>query len=294
MQVGRAFGVGILVDKFFLLLLLIYGCLGLLPQAMTLFTIVFIHELAHVLVAWNYGYRVKEIELLPFGGVARIEDLDLASLDPEVEINIALAGPLQNLFLAGVGFVLRHYMVWQESPATFFVHCNLGMAIFNLLPVLPLDGGRIYRAYLVQRMGYKEATERVASYGSRAGILLGLISLAGLYFSWSSISLFFVSLFIFRAASRERVTAAYVFMRFLTRKQRELREKGLLPVEALMAGESTTLGEVVRRFIPRHYHLVLLLKGEQQVGMFTEGEIINALLKRGFDTTLGEIWQQRH
>lgn len=293
MQVGRAFGVRILVDKFFLLLLLIYGGLGLLPQVMTVFTTVFIHELAHVLVAWNYGYRVKEIELLPFGGVARIEDLDLASLDPELEINIALAGPLQNILLAGVGFALRHFMLWQEGPATFFIHCNLAMAVLNLLPVMPLDGGRIYRAYLTQRVGYRDATERVAAYGRGVGILLALISLLGLYFSWSNISLTFISLFIFRAAGREQMTAAYVFMRFLTRKQRELREMGLLPIEALMARESTTLGEVVRHFIPKRYHLILFLEGQCQIRVLTEAEIVNALLEKGFDTSLGEIWQHR-
>ena len=180
MQVGRAFGVGILVDKFFLLLLLIYGCLGLLPQAMTLFTIVFIHELAHVLVAWNYGYRVKEIELLPFGGVARIEDLDLASLDPEVEINIALAGPLQNLFWQGWLCPASLYGL-AGKPATF-LSIAIWVWLFSTCCLYYLWMGDVYRAYLVQRMGYKEATERVASYGSRAGICWALLVLPGSIF----------------------------------------------------------------------------------------------------------------
>ncbi|NLJ33724.1 MAG: peptidase M50 [Firmicutes bacterium] len=293
MIVGKAFGVRILVDKFFLLLLLFYGSLGLLPQVITVFVLVFIHELAHVLVAWHYGYRVKEIELLPFGGVARIEDLDLASLDPEVEINIALAGPLQNLLLAGVGFALRYFLVWQEGPASFFIHCNLVLAVFNLLPVLPLDGGRIYRAYLMHRMGFKEATEKVLGYGRGMAILLALVGILGLYFSWANISLTFLSLFIYRVVKEERMTASYVFMRFLTRKKRELRDKGLLAVEALMARENTTLGEVVRRFIPGRYHLVFVPKGDWQLEVLTEAEIINTLLEQGFAITLGELVKQR-
>lgn len=293
MQVGKAFGVRILVDKFFLLLLLLYGFLGLLPQVMTVFAACFIHELAHVLVARSYGYRVKEIELLPFGGVARIEDLDLIAFDPEVEVNIALAGPLQNLLLAGIGLALRHFLVWQESLAAFFIYCNLGMALLNLLPVLPLDGGRVYRAYLVRRIGFRQATERVTGWGRVLGILLVGISLAGILLSWVNITFLFVAIFIFWAANRERMAAAYIFMRFLTRKQRELRDKGLLPIEALMATEATTLREVVRKFVPKRYHLVLFLDSGGIMEFFTEAEIVTALLERGLDTTLGEILQHR-
>ncbi|HHY36312.1 MAG TPA: peptidase M50 [Firmicutes bacterium] len=293
MQVGRVFGVRILVNKFFLLLLFLYGLLGLIPQVLTVFAACFIHELAHVLVANSYGYRVKEIELLPFGGVARIEDLDLAAFDPEVELNIALAGPLQNLILAGIGLVLRHFLVWQESLAVFFIYCNLGMALLNLLPVLPLDGGRLCRAYLVRRLGYRQATERVAGWGRLVGILLLAIGLLGILFSWLSITVLFVALFIFWAARREQVAAAYIFFRFLTRKQRELRDKGLLPIEGLMATESTSLREVVRKFVPRRYHLVFLQDSAGKMGFLTEGEIVTALLERGLDATLGEILQRR-
>jgi stage IV sporulation protein FB len=293
MQVGKAFGVRILVDKFFLLLLLLYGLLGLMPQVMTVFAVCFIHELAHVLVAKGYGFRVKEIELLPFGGVARIEDLDLAAFDPEVELNIALAGPLQNIFMAGIGLVLRHFLVWQEDLAAFFIYCNLGMALLNLLPLLPLDGGRIYRAYLARRLGFRQATERVAGWGRLLGILLLGIGLVGAFFSWLNLTFFFVALFIYRAANRERTAAAYLFLRFLTRKQRELKDKGLLPIEALMATEATTLREVVRKFIPKRYHLVLLLDAGGKMGYLTEGEIVTALLERGLDTRLGEILQHR-
>ncbi|MGI6576053.1 MAG: site-2 protease family protein [bacterium] len=294
MQVGRIFGIRILLDKFFLLLLLLYGVFGLLPQVLTVFAVVFIHEMAHILVAYSYGYRVKEIELLPFGGVARIEDFDLIALNPVAETNIALAGPLQNFLLAGLALFLRHFVIWQEPLANFFLYSNLAMAGLNLLPVLPLDGGRVYRAFLVNRLGYRQATEKVAVCGRVVGVILALVSLVGLYGGWFNITVFFIALFIFLAAGRERTAAIYIFMRFMTRKKEELRERGILPVEALVATENTTLRELVRRFVPKRYYLVLVLDADHYIlGFLTEAEIVQVLFEQGLDTTLRTVLQNR-
>jgi stage IV sporulation protein FB len=294
MQVARIFGVRILLDKYFLLLLLLYGFFGLLPQVLVVFTVVFIHELAHVLVAYSYGYHVREIQLLPFGGVAKIEDLDLVPLDPLVEINIALAGPLQNILLAGLGFILKILAIWQIPLANFFIYCNLGMAMINLLPVLPLDGGRVCRAYLVRLLGYQSAMEKMVLSSRIIGGVLLILGLIGLLFQWFNITFFFIALFILFSIGREQAAAAYIFIRFMARKKQELMEEGVLSVRVLAVTEYTSLREVVQKFVPKKYHFVLVLDNDHRVlGTLSEAELVQVVFEYGMELTLKEILANR-
>ena len=90
-----------------------------------------LHEIAHAVVACSYGLKIEEIELLPFGGVARIKDLDLSTWDPKTEVAVALAGPVENLVLAGAAWILAGYGVWNVSLAGLFLQANLAVAAFN-------------------------------------------------------------------------------------------------------------------------------------------------------------------
>ena len=100
MKAGTFLGIVFKVNPFFLLLMALAFGLGQLLPALVLFVIVLFHELAHALAASAYGLRVAEVELLPFGGVARIDHV--LEFDPKIEIGVALAGPLSNLLFAAV------------------------------------------------------------------------------------------------------------------------------------------------------------------------------------------------
>ncbi|MDI3280433.1 MAG: M50 family metallopeptidase, partial [Bacillota bacterium] len=170
MRIGRFLGVGFRVNNLFLLVLLLAGLAGRLEQVLFLFLAVFLHELGHVAAARSRGLSVREIELLPFGGVARVDDF--LELDPAVERAVALAGPCTSFFLAGGLLLARKYGLLERSQADFLLGCNLMVAAFNLIPALPLDGGRIYRAHLVGRMGFRRATEQAAAVGKAMAALL--------------------------------------------------------------------------------------------------------------------------
>lgn len=104
MKIGRVAGVRVALNNYFLLTLLAYAWWGLLPEALAVFGAALLHEVAHMVAARAYGLTVRELELLPFGGVARIEDLDLAALDSDVET--AAAGRLRNLGRLPGGYFL--------------------------------------------------------------------------------------------------------------------------------------------------------------------------------------------
>jgi len=142
-----------------------------------LFASVIAHELAHSLVAIRNGIPVKSITLFFLGGVAQITR---EAARPKTELIIAIAGPLCSVMLAGI-FGAIWFLVWGNSqqtvafdnPVFWLAWINLTLALFNLVPGFPLDGGRILRALLWQGTGnYKRATHIASLVGQGVAYLL--------------------------------------------------------------------------------------------------------------------------
>jgi stage IV sporulation protein FB len=153
-----------------------------------LFAIVVLHELGHSVAAQNYGVEVSEIVLLPIGGVARLKSIPQ---NPTQELVIAIAGPLVNFAIAVVMVLLNpllglggfqdpfRLMLDLERNALGAVYnyvftANLFLAVFNLIPAFPMDGGRVLRALLASRMNYARATEIAVGVGQTLAWLIGL------------------------------------------------------------------------------------------------------------------------
>ena len=157
-----------------------YWIMGVL-SALLLFVSVLLHELSHSLVAKAKKIKVESITLFFFGGVASIDDEDLK---PSTEFLMAVAGPLFSLFLFGVFYLvyaLNGNTFW--TAITFYLYqLNLILAIFNLVPGYPLDGGRAFRAILYAYYKDLKKATRIAVLGGRAFaiflILFGFISIA--------------------------------------------------------------------------------------------------------------------
>jgi len=178
-----------------------------------LFASVVAHELAHSLVAIRSGIPVKSITLFFLGGVAQITR---EAARPKTELLMAIAGPLCSLMLAGI-FGLIWFLVWDngQQPLALLIiqwlaSINLILALFNLIPGFPLDGGRILRALIWQRTGdYKRAT-RIASLAGQSvaylmiggGIAIMFINLStNFYIPFNGIVLAFIGWFLHHFAT---------------------------------------------------------------------------------------------
>jgi Zn-dependent protease len=147
-----------------------------------LFLSIFGHELSHALVGRMEGIEIEEIVLHPFGGLARLKS---EPASPRAEFRIAVAGPAASFLFAVVAFavfsvayfVFHSQIVW--AIFAIIAAGNLMLAIFNLLPGYPLDGGRVLRAFLWHRGGeLKQATRRVSQFGQ---LIAGVVVVYGLY-----------------------------------------------------------------------------------------------------------------
>src|SRR5262245_21199286 len=199
LRVGRLFGIPLYVHfTFFLFLIWVgaeswrmgQGSGGALVEVLfmcALFGCVVLHELGHALTARRYGIKTRDITLLPIGGVARLERMPE---DPKQELLVALAGPAVNVVLAGILFAVLLALGWAVGSAEQLVAqlstfggnllaqlfaANVFLAVFNLLPAFPMDGGRVLRAILAMRMDYVVATRLAAAVGQWMAVLFGLV-----------------------------------------------------------------------------------------------------------------------
>ncbi len=192
-NIGKVAGIDIKIHLTFFLLLIWVGFSTLFSGGaavdvvtevlfiLTLFLCVVIHELGHSLTAKRFGYPTRDITLLPIGGLARLETLPE---DPKEELLVAAAGPAVNVLISVLIFVILVISGTFTSPLNFtallnnfwvrLLSVNISLAIFNLLPAFPMDGGRVLRAILAKQMDYVRATQIAANIGRGFAVIMGI------------------------------------------------------------------------------------------------------------------------
>ena len=213
MYIGRIMGVNLRVHYLFLLPLLAWALSGQLLQGLLSFLAVLLHELGHLNAARSQGLTPKEVMLLPVGGVATLEES--LEFDPRSEMRVALAGPGTNLLLIGV-VVIGRGILGPHHLLDHFLQINIVLAFFNLLPALPLDGGRIYRAYLVQEHGSgREPSARLADFAA----CCFWRGTARLFLDTLGLNFLLMSFFLLISPASPR-QSPYQLLSYLSRKQR--------------------------------------------------------------------------
>ncbi|QSG08656.1 CBS domain-containing protein [Halapricum desulfuricans] len=175
-----------------------------LAAATGLFVGVVLHELGHSLVAIRYGYPISSITLWLFGGIAQLDEMPE---DWRHELLIALAGPIVSVALGVLSYLAFLAVPASSSVALasgkfllgYLALMNVALAVFNMLPGFPMDGGRVLRALLARTRGYARATKIAAEVGKVFAILLGLFGL----FGPGSLFLVAIAFFIYLGASGE-------------------------------------------------------------------------------------------
>lgn len=266
-----------------------YWWMGLAGAAGILFSIVF-HELTHSLVARRYGLPIKGITLFIFGGVAEME---AEPARPEVEFLMAVAGPLASLLLAGI-FHQAEWMAeaWSWPVAVvgvlhYLALLNLVLAIFNLVPAFPLDGGRMLRAGLWHWMGDLRRATRIASrIGSGFGI--ALIVFGALAFIQGS---FVAGMWWVLIGTFLRSAASSSYRQLLIRDAlRDKLVRELMSTEPVTVESATTLERLLEDYVYRHHFKMLPVVDEGQLkGCVTVRDITQVPREQWSSATVADV-----
>lgn len=219
LQIAKVRGIPIRLDSSLLILLAFYlfldltrrstlreMALGLLVAALV-FVSIALHELGHSFVALWKGCQVRQITLTIIGGMAEMATMPRKAMD---EFLMAIAGPAVS-FALGIGCIFGGHALraasWADTGTIAIIvgEINMNLALFNLLPAFPMDGGRIFRAMLTPKLGRLKATHTASVVGRILAVLLGFFAFFGLGSliqegSWMMIAIAF---FIYSAAGAE-------------------------------------------------------------------------------------------
>jgi Zn-dependent protease/CBS domain-containing protein len=293
--VGRIKGIAIAIHALFPVLVLwsalsTYRESGSLYKAadaalfiIILFSIVVLHELGHALTAAKFGIRTRSITLLPIGGVATMESMPDK---PWQEFLVAIAGPAVNVGLALICFALLQIFpqpetseIIPESLLTRLFYVNVGLAIFNLLPAFPMDGGRVLRALLAMRLDFAKATKIAANIGKGFAILMAFVGLN------HNPMLIFIAVFIWFGANQEtqyaQAKSAFTNARV---KDAMLTHFRVLPPEA-------GLDTAAALFLDGSQTEVPVVDNNRLVGIITQQALIEAMARGLITQSIGSIMQ---
>jgi Zn-dependent protease/CBS domain-containing protein len=243
---------------------------------LAVFTTVVFHEFGHALMARRFGGRIRDITLLPIGGVARLEKMPDK---PGQQLLVALAGPAVNLAIALLLFGLVRLLggpVGIESLRhtggpflTQLMWINVSLALFNLLPGYPMDGGRILRALLAMRMAPERATQTAARVGQGMAVIFGLVGL------FVSPFLMVIAVFVWLGAQAEHsVSRLKVALAGLSVRHGMITDfKTVSPTDLLSRAVELTLAGFQQDFP--------VMDGARLIGVLTHGDVLRGLAEQG-------------
>ncbi len=272
----------------------VQGVAFMVALILLLFLCVLLHELGHSLVAQLFGVHVADITLWPLGGLARIarmperpyQEFIMTAAGPATNILVALVlslaalawfGPGRLLALVTAPWLLYDLIGDMSITSLWFVLIadNVLLALFNLLPAFPLDGGRMLRAVLAAFLSYRSATSIAATIGQFLALLLGLAALL-----IGDLFLVAIALFVFFGAWQEREEARLrVDLRGLTVRQ------AMQPV-GIRLHPLQTLSDVAGRIANSSQEAFLVVDGDRLVGLLMRPDLLRALRKAGPTATV--------
>lgn len=263
-----------------------------------------LHELAHIITAALLKVKIHGVRVLAVGLNAIIDD---QMISRSKKLLIYISGPLLNLILFIIGILAYKYLGFMKNinskEAVLYINykdcllnfssVNFCLAAFNLLPVEPLDGSRIFSNILESDKGifiaYK-CTKKVSVILSLIIIFAGIIQL--LYSSFLNSSLLFIGVYItiLNLLKRKKGEAAYMNMKQILYRRARLIKKGIYPVRNLAVMENMQMGNIIKSLDFDKFHIIYVLDEDLRIRkIYTEHEIINGIINNDSVITFKEF-----
>lgn len=239
-------------------------------ELLLLLVIVFIHELGHAIAASYFSWRIKKITLLPFGGVAEMDEHGNRPLREEAIV--VLAGPVQHFWLVAVAFLLHQFGLLDDHLFSLFLEYNVMIFLFNLLPIWPLDGGKFIFLWLSIKKPFPQAFKQMLTVSFFALLVFSSIILLT---EPLNLNVWIIILFLVFSLYYEWKQRRYVFVRFLLERYYGKKDSigTLIP---LKVEEDELIIHVLERFQRGCKHPIIIEHDGQEKRLLDESEVLHA------------------
>jgi Zn-dependent protease/predicted transcriptional regulator len=298
-KIGKLAGINLYVHATFFLLILwvviVHWLTGGTLQAvlngvafiLVLFACVVLHEFGHALTARHYGITTKDITLLPIGGMSRFERIPEK---PWEEFWVAVAGPAVNAALALAIYAwLFASSGWKPVSGLSITGgpflermmvANVVLAVFNVIPAFPMDGGRVLRALLATRMDHARATQAAAGVGQALALIFGLVGL------FRDPFLLFIAFFVWIGAAHEASSVQ------IKDALSGIPARAAMETKFSLLTTNNTLSDAVKLTIDGSQHDFPVMWGENVMGILTRANLLAGLSQYGSDQLVTSVMQR--
>ncbi len=250
-----------------------------------------LHEMAHVITALIFRIEIRSIRILPVGFNAVIEEGTDCLWK---KVLIYLAGPITNVLIYISGQLFCEYLInisiYKEYIMNF-ANTNLYLAMFNILPVIPLDGSRILVNILALRKGYLitgRYVRRLSLFFSIVFIFVGFIQI--FLSSFFNLSLIIIGIYIIILIISKDMEDAIMNMKQILFRRSRLLKKGVYPVRELAVMKNMALGDILKNLDFDRFHMIYVLDEKFKVmRVYTEQEIIDGIIDYNSEITFAEF-----
>lgn len=247
---------------------------------------VLFHESVHLLAGIILKFRILKINILPFGAMLSIKDIDIA--DPIEDFIISIAGPCSNILLCCIFTIMFYYN--HEILFYNMALCNWIIGFLNIIPAYPLDGGRIFRALINCKYIYKKANDIVLNFSIITGLILTVIYLVCFFKGYISLSLSIgiIAWFILFGAMEEKERIRYLVMSDLLKKRTRFKQRGYMETRVISIYYKKSILSSLSLMDKSKYNIFYVIDDNFCVlDIVFEGDIIE-ILKESGDVTFEE------
>lgn len=277
----KLFGVPVRIHPLLWIVFALSALTGYILEILVLFGVILIHELGHAAAASCLKWRIRQIRLLPFGGVAEVEEA--GNIPVWQELIVVLAGPAQHLLMIGLALLCRTLGFWDDMWTDYFIRVNLMIGLFNLLPILPLDGGKVIQALISLWLPYY----RTLHITYTVSLLLSAMLMAAAFGIWNAygvdLNLFMIGIFLLIHNWFDYRNISYLFMRFLSSREERIRTwlHSGIALDPIMVSEQTPLRQVMQLLKRERYHMVYICNEHGKIKhALPEQRVLQAYLTR--------------
>lgn len=266
------------INKLFILYTILLFLIGFQGDFIIAFFMVLLHEIVHYLTAKYFGITGFDIEILPFGANIYLKEMDEAS--PKEDFIISLSGPLFNFLLAVLFYALN---VQFNNKLLFLLYStNAALFTFNLLPALPLDGGRILRDLISTKTQYKKANFITSLVSISFGFILMFFYFITFFKHQGNLSLGLVAIYIIICSYKEKERFAYIIMSDIIKKKYKLLKRGYMENKTFSIFYKKDLLSILSICEKNKYNAFTVLDEELNImDIIYEGEVLEALKRYG-------------